>query len=219
MNVIVSRKELLAALIFASRDETRFALCGVCIEQRPKSPPLMIATDGRRLSVIESQAVQEGTTEYEHTVVLMPDFINAICRLSKAVGGKLFPWMSITNKAGSERVDVNFIGCDCVLNAEKNALFNMPYSNWRAAIPDCKDRTPLNELGINPEYMTDYRKVAKVLDFPEYQVRLNLIGEDMAVEVKINGLHYFYGLVMPLKLEEKVNYQPEFLGMEKLKAA
>lgn len=59
MKIIVSRNELLAALIFSSDDETRFVLNGVCVEVSPRSlKPTLITTDGRRLAVIESQAEQ-----------------------------------------------------------------------------------------------------------------------------------------------------------------
>lgn len=113
MKIIVSRQELQTALLFASKDDSRFTLCSVCIETSPSyHKPNIITTDGRRLSVIQSQAEQpvDYDTASTEQMLLTSDFVKAIVALSKALGGKIFPWIQLTNTNVSSQVFVELVG-------------------------------------------------------------------------------------------------------------
>jgi hypothetical protein len=213
MKITVSRQELLAALIFASQDDTRYTLCGVQIEAHPNRKPIMVTTDGRRLSVIETGADQpDDSGELAHTMLVRADFVKAVCALSKAVGLKLFPWITFDSKPGSEQMTIELVGCNCTLWSESGALIEGAFPNWRQIVPDHSlMREPVNELGLNAEFMGDFAKAAKLLgkDFPI--VQMHMVGPDKAVEVKISQLDGVYGMIMPCKLDADVNYQPEFV--------
>jgi len=216
MKVIVSRQELLTALLFASKDDSRFTLCSVCIEVNPRSnKPNIITTDGRRLAVIQSQAEQpeDFNNDEAGQMLLTSEFVKAICALSKALGGKLFPWIQLTNTKGSSQVFVELVGGDCSLNTASGALVEGAFPNWRAVVPSKKlERTQISDLGINAEFVGDFAKAAKIFDLNPV-IQINLIAKESALEVKLSGASYFYGLIMPCKPNEDENYQPEFLGI------
>jgi hypothetical protein len=216
MKIIVSRQELLTALLFSSKDDSRFTLCSVCIEVGPRSnKPNIIATDGRRLAVIQSQAEQpkDFCNEVASQMLLTSDFVKAICALSKAIGGKIFPWIQFNNTNGSSQVFVELIGGDCSLNTATGALVEGSFPNWRAVVPSKKlERTQVSDLGINAEFVGDFAKAAKIFDLNPI-IQINLIAKESALEVKLSCADYFYGLIMPCKADEEENYQPEFLGI------
>lgn len=216
MNATITRQELLTALLFVSTDESRYVLNGVCLEKRDEKP-ILISTDGRRLCVIETTAEQtDPGDDDDGSLVLRGDFIKAIAALSKAIGGKLFPWIQIQTKPGSERVQIQMVGANCFLESEKGALIDMNYPDWRGAVPSKRiARKPVSEIGLNAEFVADYAKAAKVLECETPIVQMALVGKESAIEIKLAGHPSFYGLVMQCKLEEGTEYQPEFLGIVK----
>lgn len=216
MKIIVSRQELLTALLFASKDDARFTLCSVCIEINPRSnKPNIIATDGRRLAVLQSQAEQPEDFDNSESeqMLLTSDFVKAISALSKALGGKLFPWICLSNKKGNSQVFVELVGGNCSLNADAGALVEGEFPKWRACVPNKNlPRTQISDLGINAEFVGDFAKAAKIFELNPV-IQINLIAKESALEVKLSGADYFYGLIMPCKPNEDTDYQPEFLGI------
>ncbi len=218
MKIIVSRTELLAALLFASQDESRYTLNGVNIEVNPTHhTPVMVATDGRRIAVIETVAEQPQEEIFENqSMLLAADFVKAVCSLSKAIGGKLFPWIQFQTRPGSQQTMVEFIGNGTTLNVESRALIEGIFPNWRQCLPaKSKKRDPITDIGLNAEMIGDFAKAAKLLEAPTPIVQMNLVGKEQQIEVKIIGRANFYGLVMQCKLDESVDYQPEFLAISK----
>lgn len=216
MQTIVTRQELLTALLFVSTDESRYVLNGVCLSSPGKSKqPILVSTDGRRLCVIETTAVQEGESDAGE-IVLRGDFIRAIAALSKSIGGKLFPWIRFEANPGSDRLHVAIVGGDCYIESEKGALIETAYPKWRGVIPPKNaKREPCREIGLNAEYVADYAKAAKTLECETPIVQMSLVGKESAIEVNLVGHLSFYGLVMQTKLQEGTEYQPEFLGIMK----
>lgn len=214
MKIIVSRQELQAALLFASTDETRYVITGVNVEVKSGAKPLLVATDGRRLVAIETVAEQaaEELFDHEHALLLRPDFVKPIVALSKAFGGKLYPWICFESDPGSKRVHVSLVGGHVFLEAEQDALIEGEFPNWRAAVPaKNRKREPITDIGLNAEYVGDFAKAAKALGAESPLIQMNLVGKEAQVEVKLMGLPNFYGLVMQCGLQNGVEYQPEFL--------
>lgn len=216
MKIIVSRQELQAALLFASNDDGRLVLNGVCLEVTPSChKPTLITTDGRRLVVIQSQAEQAEEFNESCQIILAAAFVKPVVALSKALGGKIFPWIQFENKAGSQQVRVEFIGGNATLDSESGALIEGVYPDWKKVVPSKKmERTQINDLGINAEFVGDFARCAKIFDLNPV-IQINLIAKETALEVKLSGAEYFYGLIMPCKADEETDYQPEFLQIIK----
>ena len=217
MKATVSRNELLAALLFASTDESRYTLNGVCIELRPMNKPTIVATDGRRLVVIETVAEQTEESSGTHRILMRADFAKPLCALCKALGGKLFPWIDIENKAGSARVSTRIVGAECYIEAEKNGLIEGEFPEWRKVLPprNKAKREPISDVAMNAGFMADFAKAAKILEAPGPIMQMSLAGKEQQIEVKIPGLDGFYGLIMQCKLDESLEYQPEFVQIVK----
>jgi DNA polymerase III sliding clamp (beta) subunit (PCNA family) len=215
MKVTFSRQELMAAMLFASKDDSRYVLNAVCLQYRPDQAPIAIATDGRRLTVIESQAQQEEASEaQEREIVVRSDFITPICALNKALCGKLFPLIAFENKAGSERLQVSFVDGKFFMEANDGALVDGKFPNWKGAIPaKSQKRQPISEVALSAEFIGDYAKVVKILEATSAIIQMNLVGKEQQVEVKLPAVPNFYGIVMQCKLQEGADYQPEFLGI------
>jgi hypothetical protein len=219
MKITVSRQELSAALLFASTDESRYVLNGVLIECRTAgvSKPTLVATDGRRLAVIETIADQDFDEREDRSLLLKADFIKPLCSLSKSLGGKNNPWIQFSNKAGSNQVRAVFVGSNCVVDVEDGALIEGQFPNWRQILPAKNSvRRPINDLGINSEMVGDFAKAAKIMESETPIIQMNLIGKEAAIEVRLCSLPSFYGLIMPCKADESIDYQPEFLQVSKL---
>lgn len=205
---VVAVSELRAALLFASTDDDRFVLTGVCLEIKQKSAPMLVTTDGRRLSVIETCAEQPGLFEKDYSVVLHPDFVKGIIALSKTQSA----WIGIEVRPGGERVIIHFIGKRSTLDVEKGATIEATYPAWRAVIPT-GEKQPVTELAMNAVFIGDYAKAAKLLGTDEQTIRMNIFSENSAIEVRIPERPNFYGVVMPAKTLTKMEFQPEFLGL------
>jgi len=215
--IVVSRQELTAALLFASTDENRYVLNGLLIETNGRTNPTIVSTDGRRLAVIQTKADQPEDGRDEHTLLLRADFVKPLAALSKAIGGKLFPWIEFNNNAGSKRVHVTFVGSHFHAEIEEGVLIEGQYPNWRAILPAKKaQRMPINDLGLNAEMIGDFAKAAKIMESETPIVQMNLIGKEQAIEVRLPSLPEFYGIIMPCKVDESVDYQPEFLQVSKM---
>ncbi len=221
MKIVVSRQELLAAALFVSNDESRHVLNGVSIEMvEGHEKPLIVATDGRRLITIESLAEQRGLMEdgftcfmSDHQMLLRADFLKIITQLSKAAGGKLMPWIMLENNPGSPRLVASIVGAPVFLAIDTGAFIEGTYPAWRRTLPakDMVREANTRELGLNAEYIGDFAKAAKILEASSPAVQMDIVGREGAVQVQLSGLRNFYGLIMQCKLQDEVEYQPEFL--------
>lgn len=212
MKIVIARQEMAAAILFASDDESRFVLNGLQVEVREGKLPVVVACDGKRLVAIETNAQQEEEFEDNHSFILRPDFVKLFVALSKACGGKLFPWICLENNPGSKRVKVSLIGGSVLLDVETGALIEGDYPQWRKVLPGkLKEREPISEIGLNAEFVGDFAKAAKIMEAESPIIQMNLVGKEAQVEVKIKSLPTFYGLVMQCKLDDSLEYQPEFV--------
>lgn len=209
----IMTNELLAALVFASTDDTRYILNGVCIELRPNYCPLLIATDGRRLACIQSQCEQEEPLTETASLVLSTDAIKAIAHFDKKLGKVNGGILKIEYRP-SKRILVHFAGGKIVTDWEEGALREGDYPNWRQVVPT-GEKSEVKDFGVNAEYVSDFVKAAKFLDV-EPCLKVNLFSKETAFEIKLDLAPYFYAVLMPMKSnKEETNWQPEFLGMPK----
>lgn len=207
-NFIVRADELKAAMLFASTDETRFVLNSLHIEVRVGKAPIIVATDGRRLACIESVAEQGDTpaeVDFELTIGL--HFLKPLCAFAKSQSAEIsFDFHP------SERIVANFVGGKCYVDCEEGAVIQQAYPNWRQVLP-VGEKTQVPYIGVNAEYIGDFAKAAKLLGCESPIISVNLIGTGEAMEVRIEARPQFYGVLMPARVEEKGEWQPEFIGL------
>ncbi len=212
-NVLVS--ELRAAMLFASNDESRYVLNSLHFEVRPNTAPVIVATDGRRLAAISSEAEQAEGERVEFSFTVAVDFLKPLCGFAKS-----FSAVITIEYHPSERVVFLMSGNSLVVDCEKGAVIEATYPAWRQVIPSGeKEQVP--EFGVNAEMMADFSKVSKYLGVETPMIKVNLFNATAAMEVNIAGKPNFYAVIMPAKPSETENWQPEFIGLEapKQKAA
>lgn len=205
--------ELLAALLFASKDEARYAITGVNIDLKPGRKPIIVTTDGRRLVAIESAADQpEDADTIASSVVFKAVYAKALCMLSKAVGLKICPWIEFEWHPGHSSIKAAIAGAECCMDTAKGALIEGNYPNWTQVIPPKNaKREPINDLGLDSGLMADFAKAIKIMDAKTPAVQMTTAGKEHAVEINLLGLRSFYCLIMPMKSDEAAESQPEFI--------
>jgi hypothetical protein len=215
VKITVHRNELRAAIIFASNDDTRLVLNGVCIEVGPNRQPLLVACDGRRMVAIETTAEQAEPAESEHSLILETGFVKIIASLSISYGAELFPLVNLEVNPGSAQLKASLVVAKYVgLEVEDGALIQGDYPDWRKVVPaKTAIREPLKDVAVNAEFVGDYAKAAKLLGSEARPVQMNLIAKESPIEVKLHGVPNFYGVIMPVKADEVDDYQPTFLGI------
>ncbi len=200
--------EIKSALLFASTDETRFILNGVHFECRRKKAPVMVATDGRRLAVIESCAEQpENAVESPFSVTISTAFLKPLCEFSKKLSAEI-----IFEFRPQERLLASLNGSHCFIDCEKGAVVDGDYPNWRSVVPKGeKQRVP--SIGVNAEFIGDFAKAAKLMTDSPPIISVNLIGKSEAMDVRIEAWPGFYGVLMPARINDNQEWQPEFVGL------
>ncbi len=204
MKINIRPSELRAALIFTSCDDTRFVLNGVKIEVVKGRQPKLIATDGRRLTVIETVEPQdEGLKPCEF--IISRDFVKRITAFfsSKvlAISMEYHPSERLICSMAEEFVD-----------SEKGAIIPGKYPNWLQIIPG-GEKEPVKKLAVGAEFIADYHKAAKLLEKKGASLVANLFSETMAIEITISELPNFYSILMPCKQTDESGRQPEFISM------
>lgn len=221
--IVFARQELQAAALFVSNDEARHVLNGVLVEVRENwQAPLLVATDGRRLVTIESQAEQRGLAEEGKTYfternqfILRPDMIEQILFVSKKSGAKNNPWIMFEYKQSSPRLDVTFIGTEAYLGWDAGAIIEGNFPNWQTTLPpkELVRAATTREMALNAEFVADFAKAAKILEATSPAIQMDIVGREGAVQVHLSGLRHFYALIMQCKLDDTVEYQPEFIDI------
>ena len=214
MKITVSRQELEAVLQFASTDDSRYILNGVKFESRKDDAPLLIATDGRSLAVLEGQKAWQEHEVEEGSFVLETSFLKPIIAMSKAFGKKLFPLINIELPT-IDRIIVTLIGSNVFIESHDKGIIKGNYPAWRPIIPS-KDieREAVHNLALHSLYISNFTKAAKILQPEQGGLRFNLVGPDKVIEVNMVGAPNFYGMLMPMK-DDAAEFQPEFLGISK----
>jgi hypothetical protein len=210
--LIISRQELAAAALFASKDESRYVITGVLIDFPEGSKPRLISTDGRRITVINSLAEQESLGG--PSILIRPDFIKLFVSYSKACGGKLFPWLRFELVAGGNGVCVSAVGGKSNLVIEDGCFIEGQFPEWQKTLPSKRAaRSPISDLGLNSEFIGDYAKAAKLLEADSPIIQMNLVGSESMVEVRISGVDNFYSLLCQTRINQELEYQPEFVSI------
>lgn len=192
-------------MLFASVDESRYVLISVHFDLSGLLP-LMVATDGRRLCVIETEADQkEFTPGATQSFSLSTDFLKPLCAFGKSQSTILE-----IDYHGPKRAVFTLNEGKCTVDCEDGAIIEPEYPKWRSTIPTKTDTAPVPFLAFNSALMADFSKAAKLLR-ADSGLKMNLISPGSAIEVLIDGNPKFYGLIMPMRLEEPPKWQPEFL--------
>ena len=193
MKIELDYKILQAALIIAPKQDIRYYLNGVSVEQGK-----VIVTDGHRLLVIP----------YEYNGDEFKPFIisgEALRRLHSQLSAK-------ERRTGLVTIDVAYseastdVSMTCYNAIANNCSIDGNFPEWRRVVPKDKTnhREDLTPYGIfDWDYMADFKKVAKILNPRESNPKLDLVadGHNTAMVKFLTCESDVIGCIMPIRVK------------------
>lgn len=199
---------------FASKEETRYYLKGICVERHHKKGILMTASDGHRLGCFYDE---DGILEGPESIIVPVDQ-----KLKTAAGKKYgslpvnFIWangfsyvISGVDFQPSDFEDVQKLN-GLIEYVEPAPLIDGTYPNWRYVIP--QKQGPQKTAMVNGNYVKDF--VTK--NCGGYGVQF-FHGETRAdpILVRVSDYHNFCGVLMPMRESASENQaMPDFMREE-----
>ncbi|MBI3317654.1 MAG: DNA polymerase III subunit beta [Candidatus Omnitrophica bacterium] len=191
---------MLSLTAFAtSKDESRYVLTGILFIWK-KEWLRLVATDGRRLAIIERQAATEGSTEHQ---VIVP--LKTISELHRLLGDG--PTVKISFRENQIAFDLGNTARRISLWATQDSpsirldlkANRLILSKQTPEVGEAHEELkaqyggPEFSIGFNPTYLIDVLKV-----LPDEEVTLELPGPDRPGVIRTRD-HYLY-IVLPMQL-------------------
>lgn len=198
MTITVPKNLLKAAFLFSSKDDARHILNTVQFLRR-KTGVLITATDGRRILTIKStETLMSGDQE---SVVIKKFQVP-----SRRAG---VPAQLDTVEISIEKVRGRTVYvCDDIVIPYVDGA----YPKWQQVFHGLKP-VPLNSSAVNPEFMVDFGKAAKLID-GEPHVRLQTVdgGAVLVKGCSDTSQLSWRGLFMPLRGQDETPDVPEWIS-------
>lgn len=206
MNIqfVIRESELKAAATVASDDESCYAMCGVRIELSRGKPPLLIATDGRRLLLIE--ATPQKILPLGNASFTLPKHL-----CSGLLGPVKFSQDSIlfdydTKAQSLTAAFVDSPGRSVTLT--EKAFITHDFPNWKRLVDS--HESGLGGLALSAHLLEGFAQAAQILDRQGF-LAFRFKGELSAVEVTHTSALNMWGLLMPARAD--VPPRPAFVNI------
>ncbi|MES2598641.1 MAG: hypothetical protein V4662_25120 [Verrucomicrobiota bacterium] len=220
MKLTLSKNAILAAASFISTDETRYVLNGIHVGLH-QGALVMVATDGRRMIIIQELRVQEGIPEDWKGIIFDPSplllLMDHFCL--KHLDAIVFE----LSENGKTLMVVNPFDENTVLGCP---VVNGVYPNWLQVVPsDTPQASPA--LSMSMEFMEDAKRALEALNGDRSDTALIfpcLGSKDAELWAPIlirpgNGdyAHRCLMIIMPRKVElpQPISALPGFLQSKK----
>lgn len=199
--VLVS--ELQAMKLFASSDESRFLLTGICFEVF-QHQTLLVAADGRRLSVLRSEAAGEASGAQQCEQFIIPS--GPIARLKREDRGRHSHKNQVycTFDTDARTYELNHRESGYTIHGR---LIEGSYPSWRGVLPQGEPKVP-PVVGLSLEFMAELRVAGQLLGSKARQFAANHYagtgGDPFGRwEVQIVDVPNFYHIVMSVKVSNR----------------
>lgn len=192
----IPKNELQALLPLCSRDETRVAIRGIYVELKKEKQPILVATDGRRIGVLQS----EGEWSGDPGNVLLP-----VTLLEKVVKWRLA-------KEDLNCVTFTIIGTTIRVHIKRDEMHTKlsyalrteetKFPKWREVMPKKLEPFELKNpcICLNPEYVGAFAETIKRLDKRQTGIKMYPGKTEFdPIVIRIECCPQFYGLIMPMR--------------------
>jgi DNA polymerase-3 subunit beta len=184
----INLRILAAAVAFASKDEARYYLNGVCLEIDARSVTY-IATDGHRMIAYRDEKMDSDSPDN----LLIGKFIipTAHCKPHKMEKDE-------TGEAkifGNGRLTIAYDFCDVTF-----LPIDGIYPDWRKTVPAGKASGALAQFNL--DYLAAFKKFAVAVDLPNPFVAHN--GVEAPAVVWFPSRDNVVGIIMPTKMPEQL---------------
>lgn len=183
----INLRVLGALSLFASKEDTKYMLQGVCLEIEDRHTTY-IATDGHRVIAYRDELGDDEPSNTLLGVHIVPTPYCTIIKLEKddQGRGRLFGGMRLT--IAHSLLEFTFVAI------EGN------YLDWRKSIPKTKASGVVAQFNL--KHMADLLKICKQLDLGQPFIAPN--GSDAPAFIWFNAKHVF-GAIMPVKAIDQMN--------------
>ena len=212
MKAVVSHRLFAIAAKFASEDETRYILNGVNIRPHPVKGAVLTATDGRCLgSVYDEQAIVEG----EVTVKADKRLLSTAPLYKDGTTEKVLfvTWSAgessndhkgeayVTSAPMSSKPYAYYEPTRFALAFMPDAVICGTYPDYHHVMPKPTDTLiEPSEITINLDLLAKF-KIGKC----DQSTTVKQVGTDGALIITIEGRSEFFGLLMPMRNDRKLN--------------
>lgn len=209
----IPKNELQAMLPLCSRDEVRVAIRGVYVELKKEKHPILVATDGRRIGVLQS----EGQWSGDPGNVLLP-----LALLEQVLKWRLA-------KEDLNCVTFTIIGTTIRVHIKRGEMYTKlsyplrgeetKFPKWREVLPGKVEPFELKNpcLCLNPVYVGAFAETMKRLDARQSGIKIYPGKTELEpVVIRIENCPQFYGLLMPMRQSAKSDCEaevPEWIDM------
>lgn len=217
----ISPKALAAMRLLQSRDESRFAICGVHFEIHPDGKLILIATNGRYLGILNADAIVQGNVKELIEFTVDYPFVRYLPKPS----GMEF-----------EKILVHYDGSKVHFHSEGQSVMHDvikgDFPKWRQCIPTT-GFAPI-AVSVNASYVTMFQKVASLLGGKGASQQVILKGHANGARpdrpddpypyspysVFLGGLGgiTFYGVIMPMRGDDDWQI-PDWLKLPEIQPA
>ena len=199
MKVTLYVKEIQAAMLFASHDESRPAICGVRVETFTNKPPLLVATDGKRLLALQSLADNVAPAAAA-SAVLHPRFLRAACLACQYQNEDDDEWVNSPNQTVTIETDKDSAKAtvENMTITDSVGVIDAQYPHWRKALIFARAAVEA-EMAYNPDFIADYRAACDLLGYNSGGLNILANGTGNPLEVRVASHPEFYSLFAPMK--------------------
>ena len=182
---------LQAISVFASTDETRYALNGVLFEFGVGAR--VVATDGRKLGVIQ---FNDTVHDHEISFTLAGEVVEIIKQTNRVIP------LEIENEDGFLVVKA-FLNSGVLECTEENSgLVERKFPKWRQVIPN-ESQCAIPQIAINGDNLAAFHTAATHL-YPASELSLQFTSANGCIVIKMYGAPEFLGVLMPLRSESQL---------------
>jgi len=203
----IIRKTLLAINTFASTDESRYVINGICIEVTKLGRCRFIATDGRRLGAIEDgELMSAHPAKTEQVVFILNE------PLLKALPKSRNVFNDVLIDIDGSKIELSPGDGNTKTKIQLEAV-EENFPKWRQVIPSGTQPMPIDP-SFNWRLLNGFTKAADILtanNIAGIEVRQK---PDGTMLILIPSVPIFVGVLMPMRRESKADTAPEWLNSE-----
>lgn len=185
---LIPPKYLKAIAAFASKDETRYVLNGVCVDRHNNST-ILVATDGRRLGAVElTDEIHDFTAENFEPFIIPASLIQSLPKPSSAYNGRIrISLNGSVSASASKTVSVDPI--DGI------------YPKWKHVIPSPSAYETRGNINVNLDLLSDFPKAIRSI-LGTSGVTISAKDEMSPILIRAaSASNKFIGVIMPVRME------------------
>lgn len=189
----IARPVLTAMALFQSDDENRFVLNNTQFEIVGNDLTLA-ATDGRRLAVHHDIILGDNLLTPPPDSASFCIDLRGVAKLPKVKGEK---GRMLIISAFEKHAEIT-----CDKYKFKADFCEAPFPKWRPIIP-LAEPVAVTHFNVNYELLSSFGDAAKILKKDDNGITIRSQGVDGALTITLTSYRQFFGVLMPIRVEEE----------------